>query len=198
MKHPFVAALAFALSLTLALATSSATAADQPNPNALERSLAGHWRGALEYRDYQSNRKFELPMDTRISTGPDNATLTRLTAFDDGPQTGTVYITSVSLFDVSGSKVTHATFRKGRAVESWTEEARVTAWQDATHWTLVYQYTGTDDNKPAEIRATQSRDGDVLTTLKEVRPVGAPDSAFVFRNQTRLLRVAASAAGQNN
>lgn len=175
----------------LAFTASPTQAADQPKTDALERALAGHWRGALEYRDYQSNRKFELPMDTRISTGPDNATLTRLTAYDEGPKTGVVHITTVSLFDATGSKATSATFRKGRAVERWTDEARVTAWQDATHWTVVYQHTGTDDDKPAEIRLTQTLDGDVLTALKEVKPVGAPDSAFAFRNQTRLQRVTA-------
>lgn len=190
MKHSIFLAAAFAL--VLAVNATPARAADQPKPDALERSLAGHWRGALEYRDYQSNRKFELPMDTRISTGPDNATLTRLTAFDDGPTTGTVWITSVSLFDATGSKTTSATFRKGRAVESWTDEARVTAWQDATHWTVVYQHVGADDAKPAEVRLTQTLAGDVLTTLKEVRPVDGPDGAFAFRNQTRLQRVAPS------
>ena len=190
MKHPII--LAAALALMLALSASPARAADSPKPDALERSLAGHWRGALEYRDYQSNQTFELPMDTRISTGPDNATLTRLTGFDDGPKTGTVWITSVSLFDATGSKATSASFRKGRAVESWTDDARVTTWQDTTHWTEVYQHTGTDDNKPADIRLTQTLVGDVLTTLKEVKPAGAPDSAFAFRNQTRLQRVAAS------
>ncbi len=43
-----------------------------------------------------------------------------------------------------------------------------------------------DDNRPADIRITQTRRGAELTALKEVKPVDAPDSAYAFRNQTVL------------
>ncbi len=165
-------------------------AADTPSPEALERGLAGRWSGALEYRDYQSNRSFKLPLNTLLSTGPDGATMTRVSSFDDGPQTGLVTITTVSLFDASGM-LTSAMFRKGRAVEVWKEAARVSAFVDATHWTLVYQRQGQDDNRAADIRITQTRRGAELTALKEVKPVDAPDSAYAFRNQTVLTLQAA-------
>lgn len=165
-------------------------AADTPSPEALERGLAGRWSGALEYRDYQSNRSFKLPLNTLLSTGPDGATMTRVSSFDDGPQTGLVTITTVSLFDASGM-LTSAMFRKGRAVEVWKEAARVSAFVDAAHWTLVYQRQGQDDNRAADIRITQTRRGAELTALKEVKPVDAPDSAYAFRNQTVLTLQAA-------
>ncbi len=165
-------------------------AADTPSPEALERGLAGRWSGALEYRDYQSNRSFKLPLNTLLSTGPDGATMTRVSSYDDGPQTGLVTITTVSLFDASGM-LTSAMFRKGRAVEVWKEAARVSAFVDAAHWTLVYQRQGQDDNRAADIRITQTRRGAELTALKEVKPVDAPDSAYAFRNQTVLTLQAA-------
>lgn len=174
-----------AAKLCIAFASFS-QAAETLSPQALESGLVGRWSGALEYRDYQSNRGFKLPVSTVLSIGPDAATLTRLASFDDGPQTGLVHITTVSLFDASGSNLSSAMFRKGRAVESWTEAARVSAYQDALNWTLVYQRRGQDDDKPADIRITQTRRGAELTALKEVKPIDAPDSAYVFRNQTVL------------
>jgi len=172
------------------LATPLAQAADFPTPASLEQGLVGHWAGALEYRDYQSGQRFELPMDSRISLGPDGATITRLSSFDDGPKTAMVWITSVSLFDASGSRVTTAMVRKGRALTLNTEIAETTGWADATHWTVVAREDGMDDEKPTAIRTTLTRDGGTLTALKEVKPPEAPESAYRFRNQTVLRLVA--------
>ena len=54
---------------------------------------------------------------------------------------------------------------------------------------MVYDSLAEDDDQPAEIRVTETRDGDSLMSVKTVRPVGAEDSAWRFRNQTRLTRV---------
>ena len=43
-----------------------------PTVDALERTLSGTWVGALEYRDYQSGKKFELSMTKRIDVGADD------------------------------------------------------------------------------------------------------------------------------
>lgn len=177
--------------LLLTVFASFSQAAETPSAQTLESGLVGRWSGALEYRDYQSNRSFKLPVGTVIGIGPDAATLTRLSSFDDGPQTGIVHITTVSLFDKAGSSITSAMFRKGRAVETWTEAARISAYQDALNWTLVYQRRGQDGNSAADIRITQTRRGAELTALKEVKAVDAPDSTYAFRNQTVLTRQAA-------
>ncbi len=170
--------------------------AQSPAPSAelIERSLAGSWKGALEYRDYQSNSKFELPVTTTISVGADNATVTRVSAFDDGPKTGMVYITTVSLFEASNSaanapaRMTQSSFRKGRPVETWTENVSVQSFTDLQNWTMIYSRTGTDGNAQADIRLTSVRSGNTLTTVKEVKKPGEPDSAYAFRNQTVLKR----------
>ena len=181
---------ALCLGAAALLAPLAARAQAAPTPADLDRSLAGTWRGVLQYRDYQSDRLLDLPMRSQVQVGPDGATLTRLSTFDDGPVTGWVYITTVSLFDAPGTSVTHAMFRKGRAVETWTEQARVQQFTDADHWTVVTLQQGRDGGQPAVIRITQTRDGPVVTARKEVKPPEASETAWAFRNQTRLVREA--------
>ncbi len=160
----------------------------QPAPTAVELrlGLAGRWSGALGYRDYQSDRLFEIPVETTIETPGDGATLIRRSLFNDGPDKP-VWITTISLDDAETS--TSASFRAARTPEMSTETVEVAAFVDATHWTLVYRQTGEDDDAPADIRITETRDGDTLVEIKEVRPVGAADDAWRFRNQTRLSRI---------
>jgi hypothetical protein len=168
------------------------TAAPVPatTPATLEQSLVGDWRGALEYRDYQSNEISQLPMDTHVTLGKDGATLTRLSIFDDGPVTGLVYITTVSLFDGSGARMTNAVFRKGREVDVWTDDAKVVRYTDESDWSVVYQHAGIDGGTKSDVRVTQTLAHGELLAVKEVKPVDAPDSAFTFRNQVRLKRIA--------
>lgn len=162
----------------------------QPVPSAVELrlGLVGQWSGALGYRDYQSDELFEIPVATTIETPGDEATLIRRSLFNDGPGKP-VWITTVSLDDAEAATSTSASFRAGRAVELSTEAVEVSAFSDATHWTLIYRRIGEDGDAPADIRITETRNGDELTEVKEVRPVGAADDAWRFRNQTRLTRV---------
>ena len=175
----------FALTLFLPVA---AEAQDAPSATGLRLGLAGQWSGALGYRDYQSDRLFEIPVATAIETPGDGATLIRRSLFDDGPDKP-VWITTVSLDDPAAGTSTSASFRAGRVPELSTETVEVAAFTDATHWTLIYRRTGEDDDAPADLRITETRDGDALLEVKEVRPVGAGDEAWRFRNQTRLTRV---------
>ena len=50
---------------------------------------------------------------------------------------------------------------------------------------------GSDDDKPARLRVTETRDGDALLAVKEVLPAAATDGKWRFRNQTRLTRAGA-------
>ena len=181
--RPLLAALALALILP-----AIADAQDTPSATELRLGLAGHWTGALGYRDYQSDELFELPVATTITTPGDGATLIRQSLFDDGPGKP-VWITTISLDDPAAGTSTSTSFRAGEQPELSTETVRVSAFADPTHWTLVYAETGEDDDAPADIRVTETRDGDALLSIKEVRPVGASTAAWRFRNQTRLTRV---------
>jgi hypothetical protein len=182
--------LALALASTTVVAGASPVAAQTgaPTPVELQRSLTGRWNGALGYRDYQTNELFEIPVSTTIVQVPDGVTQVRTSLFDDGPA-NPVWITSVSLHDAAAGTVTSASYRAGRPVSAVTETGRVLDWRDAGHWSLAYDSVAEDDEQPAEIRVTETRDGDSLLSVKMVRPVGADDSAWRFRNQTRLTRI---------
>lgn len=178
---------AFGFALACVLATP-VLAQSAPSPFDLQAGLAGKWVGALGYRDYQSNRLFELPMNTVVQVLPDKATIIRVSAFDDGPKAGFVYITSAGLYDAAKSTVTTATLRKGRAVETSTDSVTTVTYTDPTHWVVRYEADGTDDDKPAMLRTTETRDGDTLKTVKEVLPKAEAAKGWQFRNQTRLTK----------
>ena len=82
-----------------------------------------------------------------------------------------------------------ATLRAGRPAELKQEQASVVRYASPADWQLVYRQSGTDDDKPAEIRVTETLAGDELTSVKEVRPAGDSGAAWAFRNRTRLTRV---------
>lgn len=152
------------------------------------QSLVGQWQGKLEYRDYQADRWFGLPVKVRVSDGGDGVTLIRVSDFDDGPRVGNVRITSVSMLD--GASETTATFRKGRKPElAAATLALAPASRDATHWTLIETATATDDDRPATIRLTTTRDGAKLVTLKEVDFTDDMKAEWLVRNRTTLERV---------
>lgn len=177
------------------LALAAATPAPPPAPPttplsvaSARQSLLGHWTGKLEYRDYQADKWFGLPVKVEVRDGGDGVTLIRTADFDDGPKTGIVRITTVSILD--GLNETGASFRKARKPElSTTGLALLPTSQDAAHWTLTETETATDDDRPARIRLTTTRDGARIVTLKEVDFTDDRDETWLTRNRTTLERV---------
>ena len=160
------------------------------------QSMVGEWRGKLEYRDYQADQWFGLPVEVSVRDGGDGVTMIRTADFDDGPpnssnkSAGIVRITSVSL--LNGTNETTATFRKGRKPELATAALTLGgASKDATHWTLVETEQATDDDRPATIRLTTVRDGGKLMTMKEVDFADDAKAEWLVRNRTTLERVGA-------
>ena len=152
-------------------------------------SLAGQWRGKLEYRDYQADRWFGLPVTITVELVGDRLTLIRRAAFDDGPKVGLVHITTVGLFDPKTGKEQAASYRAGRPVEIETLDLKLTRAVDAEHWTLVEERLGEDDDRPARIRETTTRDGAALVTLKEVDFTDDAKNEWLVRNRTTLSKV---------
>lgn len=177
---------AVTLALLLTAAAPAPDTAPAPDAASLEAGLSGRWQGTLGYRDYQSDKLEELPMQTRLEALPDKSTIIRISTFDDGPRVGNVFITTASLFDSKAGAVTTVSLRRGRPLAPQTEQVRVTRFADATHWTITFEADGTDDEKPARLRTTEVRDGDVLITTKDVQLQGS--SAWQFRNRSRLTR----------
>lgn len=172
------------------LTTVAFTAPPSPAPMQAQVALAGtagDWRGELQYRDYQTDTWQGLPMRVSISAQPDGVTTVRTSQYDDGPQTGIVTITTVTLIDPVTSSASYAIFRKQRPTDSG--QAKIVRFEpgaDAVHWTLVTSERRKDGNELAEVRETTTRNGTSMTTLKEVNPDGDGIDKWLPRNRTVL------------
>jgi hypothetical protein len=178
-----------------ALIAAAAAAPAQPAPPPIAKlmqDLAGDWTGALGYRDYQSGELFELPVKTSIRNVPDGVTQIRQSIFDEGAKKDPVWITTATIFDQDGAKLTYAGFRKGRPVELREQQLRLDRYESPTKWTVIYSEQGEDGDTKSDIRVTETLDGDTLKEVKEVRPLGDAKAEWKFRNQTVLKRVANS------
>jgi hypothetical protein len=178
------------ISITLLVALSIATPL-AANPTidvaAARASLNGNWTGSLEYLDYTANEWFGIPVKTMIEDQGDGATTIRKSDFDDGPVKGMVRITSVELFDAAKGTAAIGTFRKDRAPHIDTYQVRMEgAVSDATHWTMVEEVLGQDNNRPALLRITTIRDGDSLVALKQVDFQDDDKQEWLSRNRTKL------------
>lgn len=152
-------------------------------------ATAGSWTGKLQYRDYESNKWEGLPVKIRIAVQGDGVTLIRSAAFDDGPQTGIVWITTISQFDPARGREAYAIFRKGRELDSGTRTmAFAELPRDQTHWTVVTLETRKDGDSQAQVRETTTRDGASMITLKEVNPLDDGKDEWLPRNRTVLMR----------
>jgi hypothetical protein len=176
-----------------ALAALALQLAPAPTPAALEGGLAGQWSGTLTYRDYRNDKRYSLPVSTAFAAAADGATVTDVSTFDDGPKTGAVVITTVSLFDAKAGTVTSGSFRKGKTPELTQRRVSVARYEDPAHWTLTFEAEGQDNDRPARIRVVETRAGNELVSREEVAPVTPADAPYVYRNETRLRRGPAGA-----
>ncbi|MFM6933016.1 MAG: hypothetical protein ACKOUT_12325 [Novosphingobium sp.] len=154
-------------------------------------SLAGVWNAELQYRDYQSGKWYGLPYVTSISMVADNVTMIRTSAFDDGPKRGTVWITTVDILANDGTTEHSASFRAGQPVEPTQYKLRLVPRKngepsDLTHWVLLSEANGQDDERPARIRETHSREGDLIEAVKEVDFSDDSKEEWLVRNPTVL------------
>ena len=156
-------------------------------PAALLVAPQGQWQGELQYRDYQSNKWEGLPVKVSIVAQGDGVSLVRTAAFDDGPKTGTVWITTLLQIDPVTRTITIATARAGRPMESGSAQLdQPMPAKDTTHWVLVETGLRRDGNGMAQVRETTTRDGNSMITLKEVNPVDDGKDDWLPRNRTVL------------
>lgn len=185
---------AFAATLFAALATTATPAAAQEVPAITlaeaRASTAGAWTGQLQYLDYSSGEWQGIPVTVSTEVVGDGSTILRRAAFDDGPRVGTVYITSLAMLGKDGVTEYSTGFRAGRTPEVSAYTLTLTAAKDAAHWTIRAELDGTDDDRPARIRETTTRDGASLVTLKEVDFLDEPGEQWFSRNRSVLERQA--------
>lgn len=180
--------IAPAAALLAALCTAPAAAQDAPAPTLAEAraSTAGAWEGQLQYLDYSSGKWEGIPVTVTVTIEGDRNTMLRRSVFDDGPRVGNVLITSLSMLDKDGVTEYNSGFRAGRT--PWFEAATLSlaAATDAAHWTIIALREAEDDNRPARIRETTTRDGASLVTLKEVDFLDDAGEEWFSRNRTVL------------
>ena len=157
-----------------------------PTPVLLDTALAGHWAGTLGYRDYQTNALVKLKIKTAVRAVADGVTTIRASEFDEGSGRTPAFITNIALYDAAAATVSSVSARKGQPIEVSTDQLRVAEFTDATHWTIVAERDGSDNDKPAKLRTTERRNGDRLTATEDVMPAGT--TAWAFRNVTELTR----------
>ena len=180
--------LAFAAATALVALASPAAAQLAPAITLAQAraSTAGAWEGELQYLDYQSGEWQGIPVSVTVTLERDGNTLLRRAVFDDGPRVGNVYITGISMLGKDGVTEYGTGFRAGRT--PWFEAATLTlaAATDASHWTIIAVREAEDDNRPARIRETTTRDGASLVTLKEVDFLDDAGEEWFSRNRTVL------------
>ena len=179
------------LAAALALICAAPVAAQTPPALTLAEaraSIAGAWEGQLQYRDYSSNTWEGIPVTVTITLEGDGNTLTRRATFDDGPKVGNVFITSLEMLGPDGVTEYATSFRAGRVPELGKATLSLAAASDAAHWTILALSEGEDDNRPARIRETTTRDGMILVTLKEVDFLDDAGEAWLTRNRRVLTR----------
>lgn len=124
-----------------------------------------------------------------IVARPDNVTTVRTANFDDGPETGIVTITTVTLVDAASLTLEYAIFRRNRKADVGSSRiVDVVQGADLSHWSIVTVETRKDGNEVAQVRETTTRDGDLLTTLKEVNPTRDNKEVWLPRNRSVLRR----------
>ena len=148
-------------------------------------SLTGTWDGELYYLDYQSGRRFAIPMQIEAELTPDEATLiNKLTYTDPGVLVHAVNLTTV---DKDTGELVESYFREGKGELSRYQITKA-EYNSTEQWLLMYRQQGEDDNRPALIQHTLTRAQDKLTSRKEVRFTDQP-SKFILRNGTELKMV---------
>lgn len=152
------------------------------------QSQLGEWSGSLEYRDYSADRWFGLPVKVSIRDGGDGVTQLRIADFDDGPKVGIVRITTITMLGEDRVTEHVASFRKGRVPELSASRLTLSRAIDAAHWTIISEADASDDNRPARIRITLTRDGDQMISLKEVDFSDDSGEAWLQRNRQTLTR----------
>ncbi|WOE74914.1 hypothetical protein [Alterisphingorhabdus coralli] len=159
---------------------------------ALRHAMTGQWSGELAYRDYQNDRWFSIPMKVETGGLKTARTFITLAEFDDGAS-GKVRTSSMAMLADKGETEYFTQYRPGRKPDSYANNLQVVSATDLTHWTIVATREGVDDNRPALIKETSVRDGDTLTTLKEVHFIDNPDADdWVVRNRITLTWLGAS------
>lgn len=146
------------------------------------KASEGIWEGELYYLDYRSDKRFGIPMRIDAEMTPDGATLVRRLTFTDPGSL--VHAVNLLTVERDSGELVEAFFRE-RSGELLRYSIVAAEYVSETQWRVIYEQDGTDDDRPARIRHTMTRDGELMTSSKEVRFQGE-EGKFLLRNGTKV------------
>ena len=139
-------------------------------------ALSGAWTGQLEYRDFQTDKRVFLPTWLDIAASPDGKSLQFTYVYDDGP-TKTITERSTLSLDLANKRAT-LTSDRDHSADTYSieglEKLRPSGFGD-----LVLTGTGTENDKPVDVRISLTLNRNLYTFRKETRP---PGKDFLFRD----------------
>ena len=142
--------------------------------------LGGDWQGQLEYRDYRSDKRVQLPTVLHIRSISDG-TLDFDYLFDDGP--GKI-VEDTSTIRIDAAANTWSISSPGEKANV-SSIAGLTELTQTGRGTLVLTGAGRDNNLPARVRTTITLTADTLTITRETAASGAD---FFFRHRYTFTR----------
>ena len=138
-------------------------------------AMAGHWTGVLEYADYRSDRRVQLPTRLTAVPGDGSRTLALRYVYRE-PSGDTVTSRSEHRIDTAAGRYVMGS--------DTFAVAALEGFGPAGGGRMVVTGTVLDNDRPEPARYTFSVAGDTLRILKETR------SPWQFRNEYRLVRSA--------
>ncbi len=137
--------------------------------------LLGNWTGALEYRDFSSNKMVKLPTTLTVTRGSAADSVSLAFTFEDGPNK----IVKDTLDVAVDSASSHATITDSGNPASAYDVSGLDQFNKTGE--IILTKDGTDNDKPAKIRETIKLAKDKFDYLREVEPNGA--TSFAFRHE---------------
>lgn len=150
------------------------------NPTGVLSGVAGHWTGALEYRDYQSDARVTLPTTLTATMGLGGQSVALAFTYSDGAR-GTVeggFTLTLDLAEEILAKKTIEGTDLYRIEHTDADDRDV-----PLSWTLWGR--GVENGVAVDVRETLTVTETTLSWLRETR---VPGGSFAFRNAYRLER----------
>jgi len=180
MRNPVIALLLLAL---FTVGEVPVCASQQPSQAAAPASVEsvtapfiGDWAGVLEYRDFQSDARVQLPTWLSVRPASDSNSVALTYTYDDGP-TKTVIEKSTVSIDSALKRYT-VTSDRDHSTDSYQVEGLENL--AAKHrGVLVLSGSGTENDKKVDVRITITVGRNLYKFVKETR---LPSQDFLFRD----------------
>lgn len=180
MRNPIVAFLLLAL---FNVGVAPVCVSQQPSQAPATESgesvtalIVGDWVGVLEYRDFQSDARVQLPTWLSVRPASDANSVTLTYTYDDGPAKTVIEKSTVSID--SALKRYTVTSDRDHSTDSYQVEG-LESLAAKHRGVLVLSGSGTENDKKVDVRITITIGRNLYKFVKETR---LPGQDFLFRD----------------